>query len=612
MPKFTLWSAALALAGLSAAAHAGLLPATATPFEQCADVPGMSIEGFTAPAAKKGDGAEMARLHAWLTSEAAVQAKRAPLSVTLSNQERFNIGEISECDECAPVQSQERRKLVGLAKPVDMLVDLGQAAAKKGSGVSRTTDGGLVWTLPVHSKGAQALRIGFGGLDLPVGAELYVYNQAGEAFGPYSGRGMNGSGTLVSNTITGDTAFVQLRMHGEPTAADLAQLKFRITDIGHIGPEFELSRRLNAAMSGAKQGECSYNASCVINGECASGWSHLSNTRAAVAHMLFASGGGYYICSGGLLNNTRNDGTPLFLTANHCIGSSGEANSLEAFFDFRADSCSDTSWCTASYTTLRNSLHTTLGATLLASGTSGDYSLMQLAAVPGGTRHYMGWSTTPVATSDGTDLFRLSHPGGAPQSWSTHDVNANDFTCRTLSRGTFIYSNDSAGATEGGSSGSPVLNANGQVVGQLYGACGSNLNDTCDAVNNQTVDGALAAYFPNVEAWLDPSGGGDPGGEVVASVQSVTVSVNNKGPWHNFSASVRIVDQDGNPVSSATVSGNWSGAVSGSASGTTDGSGVAKVNGGKTRNSGSATFCVTGVSGSGISFDGTSVCDSGG
>ena len=162
-----------------------------------------------------------------------------------------------------------------------------------------------------------------------------------------------------------------------------------------------------------------------------------------------------------------------------------------------------------------------------------------------------------LAASDGTDLFRLSHPGGAPQSWSTHDVNANDFTCRTLSRGTFIYSNDSAGATEGGSSGSPVLNANGQVVGQLYGACGSNLNDTCDAVNNQTVDGALAAYYPNVAAWLDPAGGGDPGGETVASVQSVSVSVSNKGPWHNFSASVRIVDQDGNAVSSATVSGTF-------------------------------------------------------
>ena len=45
---------------------------------------------------------------------------------------------------------------------------------------------------------------------------------------------------------------------------------------------------------------------------------------------------------------------------------------------------------------------------------------------------------------------------------------------------------------KGGSSGSPVLNANGQLVGQLYGACGSNLNDNCDNVNSLTGDGALA------------------------------------------------------------------------------------------------------------------------
>jgi V8-like Glu-specific endopeptidase len=328
--------------------------------------------------------------------------------------------------------------------------------------------------------------------------------------------------------------------------------------------------------------------------------------------MLFQSGRGYYICSGGLVNNSRNDGTPLFLTANHCIGRDREAQSLEAFFDFRADSCTDISWCTASYTVLRSSLPTTLGATLLAAGSSGDYSLMQLSQNPPG-RHYMGWSTTAVANSNGTDLFRISHPGGAPQSWSTHDVNANGFQCGTLPRGTFIYSNDSAGATEGGSSGSPVLNASGQVVGQLYGACGSNLNDTCDAVNNLTVDGALAAYFPNVSAWLDPSGGGggDPGGDVVASVASVSISVSNKGPWRHFTAAVTVVDQDGNPVANATVSGNWSGAVSGSASATTDGSGVANVTT-KTRSSGSAQFCVSGIAGSGISFDGTTSCGSGG
>ena len=58
-----------------------------------------------------------------------------------------------------------------------------------------------------------------------------------------------------------------------------------------------------------------------------------------------------------------------------------------------------------------------------------------------------------------------------------------------------------------------MLNAVGQVVGQLTGACGTNTGDTCDAVNNATIDGALAAYYSSVAEWLDPdTGGGDPPG----------------------------------------------------------------------------------------------------
>jgi hypothetical protein len=52
-----------------------------------------------------------------------------------------------------------------------------------------------------------------------------------------------------------------------------------------------------------------------------------------------------------------------------------------------------------------------------------------------------------------------------------------------------------------------VLNGSGQIVGQLYGACGFNLNDVCDAESNATVDGAFAVSYSQISGIL---GGGGP------------------------------------------------------------------------------------------------------
>ena len=51
------------------------------------------------------------------------------------------------------------------------------------------------------------------------------------------------------------------------------------------------------------------------------------------------------------------------------------------------------------------------------------------------------------------------------------------------------------------------MNSAGQVVGQLSGACGTNVNDACDAQNNATVDGAFAEYYDKVAPYLDAGGG---------------------------------------------------------------------------------------------------------
>jgi hypothetical protein len=287
---------------------------------------------------------------------------------------------------------------------------------------------------------------------------------------------------------------------------------FRVEEAGVMGKRFLIPHYNPAGMFdpsdlsslGSAKAFCSYNASCIVNAACQSSTA-VNAAKDAVATILFTSGGSQYICTGQLIADTDTSTViPYFSTAHHCISSSGEASSLETYFDYQT-TCSSPN-CTQPY----NNTGETVGATIKATGSSSDYSLLQLSSTPttpDGVATYLGWNSTDISNTT-TQLYRISHPKGAPQAYSEQRVDPTKGTCRTLARGSFLYSKDNLGATEGGSSGSAVVNGSGQLVGQLYGACGTNLNDVCDANNNATVDGAFAATYPNVAAFLNPGGGG--------------------------------------------------------------------------------------------------------
>ena len=120
---------------------------------------------------------------------------------------------------------------------------------------------------------------------------------------------------------------------------------------------------------------------------------------------------------------------------------------------------------------------------------------------------FLGWTTTPVANSNGTALYRVSNPNFGPQVYSEHRVDTSAPTCSSWPRGERIYSTDTFGAIDGGSSGSPIVNGSTQIVGQLSGTCGSNPSDPCASSpgeDNATVDGAFAFYSGSVLPILQP------------------------------------------------------------------------------------------------------------
>jgi len=439
--------------------------------------------------------AERNAYHQWLVSERVAAAKGHGLVVQAGSDELAAV-------DNAPQQTPE---IVGLSQAVDVDIDFrgvklsnlrGRAQSLAVGALEATADGGYVYSTEISSPGATGMRLEFAGFNMPAGAAMFLYTDEGQVFGPYTGRGPLGNGNFESHTLAGDTLTLQVRQTGKASERAMRETRFQIVGLGHIRPRF-------------MAGECGYNASCVVNAACESDPA-VNDAKKAVAHMLFRSGAYYYICSGGLINdNDTANSLPLFLTANHCISKGSEANSLENFFQFASANCNDTSLCEASYATLRSSFDRTLGASIVSTGRAADYTLLRLNEdAPAGSA-FLGWDATPVAFDNTKPtLYRISHPQGAPQSFSTHEVDPTSPTCRSWPRGDRIYSRDVIGATEGGSSGSPVVNSDGRVVGQLSGACGTNLSDNCDAVKNATVDGAFAAYFSNVEQFLDPGNGG--------------------------------------------------------------------------------------------------------
>ena len=278
-----------------------------------------------------------------------------------------------------------------------------------------------------------------------------------------------------------------LQLRGRSAEESASCPSFTVTEIGHIGH------------SAILKSFCSFNEECVENGDCFS-TPAVTDAKNAIAHMQFIERRRLYLCSGGLLNSSLNPGTPYFLTANHCISTETVAATMEAFFHFTIDcgssACPDYKQIDAP---------STLGSSLLATNETSDFTLLQLSETPPSGTAFMGWSTDPVVGT-GASIYRISHPGGAPQAYSQHDEWVPPVVCNGWPRGEWIYTQDQVGATEGGSSGSPVVNAAGQVVGQLSGGCGYDVYNTCNNIDNSTVDGAFAAYYDQVAPWLGSGG----------------------------------------------------------------------------------------------------------
>jgi len=421
------------------------------------------------------------QLHEWLMSELPDGTLDAPIRVPLTKQDRHAIA-----NDQTPFPRPLR---VGIVKRVGRSVQLwrgrpiAKAATRLAHGVIRgTDDGGFVWAVALDSDGASALRVHLSDVSLPGTADIYFFTLDGQAHGPYRGKD-----AFWSNSVTGSQGIVLIRQFGPP-AAGARTMSISVSSVGNIDEPF----------AAAQNELCSYNAECIENAEAYSG-QPVSDLKAATAQLKWIQGAFMYSCSGGLLaDSDPGSQIPYFLTANHCIHTKPAAASLELFWNYTTSNGS----CAGPGTPV------TMGATIKAKGVNGDFTLLELNQSPPAGSVFMGWNSAEIATTSGVTLHRVHHPKGAPQSYSTHVSDSSFPTCGGLPIPKYIYSLDTLGSTEGGSSGSLIANDAGEVVGQLYGGCGPN-QDECFSNDWRTVDGAFAFYYDKVAGFLasacDPS-----------------------------------------------------------------------------------------------------------
>lgn len=405
------------------------------------------------------------------------------------------------------------------------------------------TNGDRVWRLHIYSRGARALIAFYQDFYIPPGAALYMHDDSGsQVLGPYTSAENPDDGRFMTGLLYGDAAVIE---YVEP--ADVrGQGHFRIDRVDYAYKPVAQSERTDARDFG-------YGASldCHIGADCPEG-DPVAILKRSVCRIIVVVEEGTGYCSGNLINNTAQDGTPYIYTGFHCMDGYTPIYNLWRFdFQYRVSGCAESA--------AEPQFYSRTGSSFRAGRRENDFLLLELNdPVPANfSPYFMGWtrSTTPPDTS-----YMFHHPRGDVQKVSRSTKTAKIFT------GPITWDNDvitpkdhhfnldfTEGNYEVGSSGAALINKNGQLVGHLNG--GNPDLEGCDF--SQAYIGRMSLAWTGggtadtrLMDWLDPLGSDamEMGGFAEAEPQSVKgtiLSFFNKTPVGGVEVTL---DLDGNSI----------------------------------------------------------------
>lgn len=358
-------------------------------------------------------------------------------------------------------------------------------------------DGRRLWRVRIASPGAESINLGFSRYRMPTGGQLFVYAPDYDpSYGPFTAADNEAHGELWTPLIPGDEVIIEAVLPAnETTQLDLI--------LGRVNHGY---RSLESLKARTLSGSCNVDVACPEGDD----W------RAQIQSVGAYSLGGSLFCSGAVVNNSAEDQTPYFLTANHCGVTENNAASMVVYWNFKHSTCRPVGNAGGRGDGTLDQFNT--GA-IHRAGYSGesadipggpDFTLVELddAIDPTFNVFYAGWDRADVAPPMAVTIH---HPRGQEKRISFE----NDPTTVTsylrsdsLSGPTHLrVGNWDVGTTEPGSSGSPLFNVDQQIVGILSGgfaACGNNEPDWYGRLAVAWTGGGTPST--RLRDWLDPLG----------------------------------------------------------------------------------------------------------
>jgi hypothetical protein len=424
-------------------------------------------------------------------------------------------------------------------------------------------NGDRIWRIRFQSKGAKTMNFIFSDFYMPEGATLYLYNNSRtDLLGAYDSKQNNEQRVLGTWLVSG--ADIYLEYYEPKSQINKGKLELFKVVHGYRTSDENLKGvddGLNAA------GKCNYDVDCVMGSI-----DTLKDINKKSVGLMITNNNSF--CTGALINNTSNNGTPYFLTANHCY-------SNPATWSFRFKWISPNPVCAQNLPSTNTTTYLTIsGATLKARRAASDFCLVQINN-PIPSTWELTWAGWDRSTTAPPSVFGIHHPTGAIMKVCLDNGAPTSFN----DDGNYWRVDDwTQGVTEGGSSGSPLFNNQGRIIGQLWrgsAACtGITDNGGSDDYGRLDVSwntGTTAAT--RLKDWLDPSNTNAMTTDVYPTAQVFAINakvdingINTPLCGNQINPIIKITNSGTNTLTSATLkynlnsnpqtTFNWTGSLS--------------------------------------------------